>query len=44
MKSEDDDENVELELMGSDEVGLDAGDDLDLELGDEEMDADDVSD
>jgi len=42
-EDEDDDENVELELMGSDEVGLDAGDDLDLELGDEEMDADDVS-
>ena len=43
LNEDEDDENVELELMGSDEVGLDAGDDLDLELGDEEMDADDVS-
>ena len=43
LNEDEDDENVELELMGSDEAGLDAGDDLDLELGDEEMGADDAS-
>ena len=43
LNEDEDDENVELELMGSDEVGLDAGDDLDLELGDEEIDMDDIS-
>ncbi len=42
LNEDDDDENVELELMGSDEAGLDAGD-LDLELGDDEVDMDDVS-
>ena len=36
LNEDEDDENVELELMGSDEAGLDAGDDL--EIGDEEMD------
>lgn len=37
LKEDEDEENVELEL-GSDEAGLDAGDDLDLELGDEDED------
>jgi len=38
LNEDEDDENVELELMGSDDAGLDAGDDL--EIGDEEIDMD----
>ena len=47
LNEDEDEENVDLELdLDSDEAGLDAGDDLDLELGDEddeemEMDLDD---
>jgi len=40
LNEDEDEENVELELVSSDEAGLDAGDDL--ELGDEEMDAEEV--
>lgn len=40
LNEDEEDENVELELVSSDEAGLDAGDDL--EIGDEEMDAEEV--
>jgi hypothetical protein len=46
LNEDEDEENVDLELdLDSDEAGLDAGDDLDLELGDEDdedMEMDDL--
>jgi hypothetical protein len=45
LKEDEDEEEVDLELdMDSDEAGLDAGDEIDLELGDDEIDLDDMDD
>lgn len=47
LNEDEDEEEVDLELdmdMDSDEAGLDAGDEIDLELGDDEIDLDDMDD